>query len=158
MSDCQNARCSFDEGSFTLYVISSFTVRLSNGSAHRVFHSGWLQTSIVSFTRRQSLLTAKDNLSKDRKLTHLHYIYTNYQLAIYLIFQPLSWESQGCLRSEYRKMKSSHITLNTQKLILYCTTDIYSWSQIQLIPNIEIEVERISQQPQQTQTNPKLNT
>ncbi len=38
-------------------------------------------------------------------------------------------------------------------LVTHIHTYIYSWIEIQLIPILEREVERISQQPQQTQTN-----
>ena len=51
----------------------------------------------------------------------------------------------------------------TQHTIIICITlnlnyniYIYSWSQIQLILNLVMEVERISQQLQQTKTNSKL--
>jgi hypothetical protein len=61
-------------------------------------------------------------------------------------------------------MRSNHFTvLNEIKNCIithtHTHTHTYSWSEIQLTPNIDGEVERISQQsPTKPQTNPKLST
>jgi hypothetical protein len=100
-------------------------------------------------TRQQSIYNTKN----DYHCTH-----------IFLARLQGNEDRTSCNRKD-KIRESSHSTWLYTQIIIYITnimhniTSIYSWNQIQLSPNIEIVVERITQQPptnlQQIQTKSK---